>query len=72
MAVKRHRYGEVDSSENPSDYVDLMDLLRRQPAVQRLKGDSFRQLGLSQGMYVLDVGCGSGDEAAAMADIVAP
>ena len=49
------------------EYASWMDAIRAAEVVQQYKQFSFTQLGLKAGDHVLDVGCGTGDDARALA-----
>lgn len=63
-------FGCVDSSRDPAALRDYLDRVRALPAVGAAKRDSFELLELAAGRRVLDVGCGSGDDLAEVADRV--
>jgi ubiquinone/menaquinone biosynthesis C-methylase UbiE len=62
----------VDRSADPGTFVKYLDAVTSHDAVQAYKQKSFALLGLRPGDHVLDVGCGAGDDARALARIVGP
>lgn len=64
------RFADVDATEDPQARVNYLDAATAQLA--QYKRDSLAALGLEPGMRALDVGCGAGDDARAMAEIVGP
>jgi SAM-dependent methyltransferase len=65
-------YIDLDQAADPREYVGRLDQLRAVPAWQALKQDSYRLLKLRSGDHVLDVGCGTGEDVQAMAQLVLP
>jgi ubiquinone/menaquinone biosynthesis C-methylase UbiE len=62
----------VDSTASPGAFVDYLDIISSQSGVRAYKQASIALLGLKGGDQVLDVGCGTGDDAQAMAWHVGP
>lgn len=65
-------FGDVDLSTEPAALSLYLERVQAVPAVRAAKQESFRLAGVRTGSHVLDVGCGSGHDALAMADIVGP
>jgi SAM-dependent methyltransferase len=63
---------DVDGSTDPGAFVGYLDAVTGHDAVQAYKRQTFGLLGLAPGDRVLDVGSGTGDDARAMASLVAP
>lgn len=62
------QFSNVDQASNPREFVSLLDQLLAQ-AGQR-KRRTYRLMGAAPGHSVLDVGCGTGADVAALAEIV--
>lgn len=60
-------YGRVDDDPHSAVLLDAMDATSRWDATIRLRAWERRQLALSPGQRLLDVGCGLGDAALALA-----
>lgn len=63
-----NRFTNVDAAEKPAEMVAYLDDATRLAAEG--KRASYLALGLQPGMHVLDVGCGTGDDVRALAQIV--
>jgi ubiquinone/menaquinone biosynthesis C-methylase UbiE len=66
------KFSDVDKSDNPNRYINFLDLITSSPNVQRYKQTTYELLNLQPGSRVLEAGCGPGDDALAMARLVAP
>lgn len=66
------RFTEVDLTPDARFFVDFMDIANALPDWQRLKSVLAERLRLSPGARVLDVGCGTGDDARMLASLVGP
>lgn len=65
-------FRDVDRAADFSVFSGCLDLVESLPFFSDCKRQSFGLLGASPGQRILDVGCGLGDDAAAMARLVAP
>lgn len=66
----RQNFQNLDQAENNQSLLGYLDSVAGLASVQAYKRRSFELLGLRPGASVLDVGCGSGDDARALAEIV--
>jgi ubiquinone/menaquinone biosynthesis C-methylase UbiE len=60
-------FARVDASDDPRALIDYLDFVSSIEAVKAAKADSLDVLGLEDGSRGLDIGCGPGDDALAMA-----
>ena len=63
---------DVDRSENPAAFHNCLSLIDSLPYYRESKQRSYELLGLAPGLTVLEVGCGLGDDAIRIAELVAP
>jgi ubiquinone/menaquinone biosynthesis C-methylase UbiE len=66
------QFAKVDLTPDARFFVDFMDVANAQPDRRLLKSVIAQRLSLSPGAGVLDVGCGTGDDARALASLVGP
>lgn len=60
------------NDETADRFVDYLDEVFEQSEIRRYKRAAFQILGADPGANILDVGCGTGDDALALAERVAP
>ncbi len=65
-------FQDVDRATDFALFSSCLDLIESIPFFAECKRESFDLLGASPGRRLLDVGCGLGDDAAALAGLVAP
>lgn len=65
-------FRDVDRHEDPAAFVSAMDVTATWPAVRHLRAWERAQLALQPGERLLDVGCGQGTAALALAGDVGP
>ena len=65
-----HDFQQVDREVRPEGYVSYLDAVTGMAAIQAYKQRSYDLLNLKPGDHVIDVGCGTGDDARAMAQRV--
>jgi ubiquinone/menaquinone biosynthesis C-methylase UbiE len=65
-------FTNVDRTYDPDSFVRHLDQLNASNQVRASKRRSFARLQVTPGSSVLDVGCGTGDDARALAELVGP
>src|SRR5579872_3790177 len=65
-------FAAVDAARDPGMLVRYLDMMNTAGDLQQLKRRTYALLDLQPGARVLDVGCGTGEDARAMARIVGP
>jgi ubiquinone/menaquinone biosynthesis C-methylase UbiE len=65
-------FTDVDGSNDPDYYIRFLDDASADESFQAYKQHSFALLELQAGQQILDVGCGTGEDARMMAQRVAP
>lgn len=66
------QFHTVDQTTNPTSFVRFMDTSHTQPTAQSYKQAIIEQLALREGATILDVGCGTGQDAKELARAVGP
>jgi trans-aconitate methyltransferase len=62
-------FTNVDQTNDPDYYIRFLDQASADESFQAYKRHSFALLDLQPGRHVLDVGCGTGEDARAMASL---
>lgn len=58
--------------KKPEVYVDYLESAIEQTEVNRYKKKSYQLLNIESGSFVLDIGCGTGDDVLALVELVGP
>ncbi len=69
MPTKPLAWNQIDTAE-PEYFIDYLDTATAQTEMQRYKQKTYELLGATPGAVLLDVGCGTGDDAIALAERV--
>jgi ubiquinone/menaquinone biosynthesis C-methylase UbiE len=65
-------FTDVDRTNDPDYFIRFLDEASADESFQAYKQHSFALLELRPGKHVLDVGCGTGEDARAMAQLIVP
>src|SRR5258708_1726503 len=66
------QFHSVDHTTNPTSFVQFMETSHAQPTAQSYKQVMMEQLAVKVGATILDVGCGTGQDALDLAQAVGP
>jgi len=72
MDHSKEEWQNVDDFGNPKEFVNYLDANTAQNAIKRYKKKTYKFLNIENGSSVLDIGCGTGDDVLAMAELVGP
>src|SRR5262249_21599066 len=65
-------FTNVDQTADPDYFIRFLDEASAQDSVHAYKRATYALLGVREGQHVLDVGCGTGEDAQALARLVGP
>lgn len=65
-------FTDVDQTADASYFIRFLDIASADASFQAYKQESFRLLDVRPGQRLLEVGCGTGDDACALASLVTP
>src|ERR1035437_11203208 len=65
-------YSDIDHTDDPRKYIPRLDQTGSSPLWQAIKQRMIALLEVAPGAKVLDVGCGTGDDARVLANLVGP
>jgi ubiquinone/menaquinone biosynthesis C-methylase UbiE len=68
----RDAFTDIDRSADPAKFVRVLDALTALDFIRAYKRRTFELLGVQHGASVLDLGCGTGDDAQELARLVGP
>jgi SAM-dependent methyltransferase len=72
MTAESALWNRVEASDSPGRFVSYLDTATAQASMQAYKQLTYRLLALQPGQQVLDLGCGTGEDAQALAERVGP
>lgn len=68
--VGQHQYANVDQQATPASFVAHLDRITALGQVLAYKRQTYELLRVQANQHILDVGCGAGDDALALAELV--
>src|SRR5579875_1960914 len=69
---KLFAFTDVDRTNDPDYFIRFLDEASADESFQAYKQHSFKLLELQPGQHILEIGCGTGEDAQAMAQRVVP
>src|SRR5205823_6358406 len=65
-------FGRVDEQSDPDYFVAFVDEVNSMPGIAQVEEVATAELRLAPGMRVLELGCGTGEDSRALAELVGP
>ena len=65
-------FNRIDETENPGEFIAFLDTASRNEGITAMKLRTYELLDAKPGRKILEVGCGTGDDARQIAEMVAP
>ena len=65
-------FNRIDETENPGAFIAFLDAASRNEGIMAMKGRTYELLETRAGQRILEVGCGTGDDARQLAKMISP
>jgi len=65
-------FNRIDETENPGEFIAFLDTASRNEGIMAMKRRTYELLGARAGQKILEVGCGTGDDARQIAQMISP
>lgn len=65
-------FNRIDDTENPDEFIAFLDMAARNDGIAAMKRRTYEVLAAKPGEKILEVGCGTGDDARQIAQMIAP
>jgi ubiquinone/menaquinone biosynthesis C-methylase UbiE len=65
-------FNRIDETENPGEFIAFLDIVSRNSGIIAMKRRTYELLEPREGQRVLEVGCGTGDDARQIAQMISP
>lgn len=65
-------FNRIDETENPDEFIAFLDTVSRNEGIMAMKRRTYELLDARAGQRILEVGCGTGDDARQIAKMISP
>ena len=65
-------FNRIDETENPGEFIAFLDTVSRNEDIMAMKRRTYELLTAKAGQRILEVGCGTGDDARQIAQMISP
>jgi ubiquinone/menaquinone biosynthesis C-methylase UbiE len=65
-------FNRIDETENPGEFIAFLDIASRNEGIMAMKRRTYELLDAREGQNILEVGCGTGDDARQIAEMISP
>ena len=65
-------FNRIDETENPGEFIAFLDAVSRNEGIMAMKSRTYELLDARAGQRILEVGCGTGDDARQIAKMISP
>lgn len=65
-------FNRIDETENPGEFIAFLDTVSRNEGIMAMKRRTYELLAAKAGQRILEVGCGTGDDARQIANMLSP
>ena len=65
-------FNRIDETENPGEFIAFLDTVSRNEGIMAMKRRTYELLDARAGQRILEVGCGTGDDARNIAEKISP
>ena len=66
------KFNRIDETENPGEFIAFLDTASRNDGIMAMKRRTYELLDARAGQRILEVGCGTGDDARQIAEMISP
>ena len=66
------KFNRIDETENPGEFIAFLDTASRNDGIMAMKRRTYELIDASAGQRILEVGCGTGDDARQIAEMISP
>lgn len=66
------KFDRIDETENPGEFIAFLDTVSRNAGIKAMKRRTFELLDARAGQKILEIGCGTGDDARQIVEMISP